>query len=86
MIKNVHEAAYATVEVSAASGGYPVFVGPSLLAFVPVVVGTYAPAQRLAVISDDRVGPIHGQTVGKALRDAGHDVTFLTFPTVISTS
>ena len=80
MIKGVHEAAYATVEVAAASGGYQVFVGPSLLASVPAVVATYAPARRLAVISDDRVGPIHGETVAEALRDAGHDITFLTFP------
>ena len=80
MIKGVHEAAYATIEVAAASGGYKVFVGPALLASVPVVVATYAPARRLAVISDDRVGLIHGETVVKALRDAGHDITFLTFP------
>ncbi|HAY76350.1 MAG TPA: 3-dehydroquinate synthase [Gemmatimonadetes bacterium] len=80
MIKGVHEVAYDTIEVAAASGGYQVFVGPSLLASVPAVVATYAPARRLAVISDDRVGPIHGETVAEALRDAGHDITFLTFP------
>ncbi len=80
MIKGVHEVAYDTIEVAAASGRYQVFVGPSLLASVPAVVATYAPARRLAVISDDRVGPIHGETVAEALRDAGHDITFLTFP------
>ena len=80
MIKGVHEAEYATIEVAGASGGYQVFVGASLLASVPVVVATYAPARRLVVISDDRVGLIHGETVAKALREAGHDITFLTFP------
>tara|TARA_B100000676_G_scaffold259066_1_gene267844 strand:- start:581 stop:1705 length:1125 start_codon:yes stop_codon:yes gene_type:complete len=80
MIKGVHEVEYATIEVAGASGGYQVFVGASLLASVPVVVATYAPARRLVVISDDRVGLIHGETVAKALREAGHDITFLTFP------
>ena len=80
MITEVHEAAHATIEVAAASGRYPVFVGSSLLASVPTVVANYAPAQRLAVIADDRVAPIHGETVAAVLTDVGHDVTFLTFP------
>jgi 3-dehydroquinate synthase len=80
VITEVHEAAHATIEVAAASGRYPVFVGSSLLASVPTVVANYAPAQRLAVIADDRVAPIHGETVAAVLTDVGHDVTFLTFP------
>lgn len=80
MITDVHEAALDTIEVGAAAGAYPVFVGPGLLSRLPVVVSTLAPAERLAVISDDQVGPIHGAAVAETLVDVGHDVTFLTFP------
>ena len=80
MITDVDDVAHATIEISAAAGDYPVFVGPGLLAHLPLVVSTYAPSQRVAVISDDQVGPIHGVTAAEALIDAGHDVTFLTFP------
>ena len=80
MITDVHEAARDTIEVAAAAGGYPVFVGPELLSRLPVVLDAYARAERVAVISDDQVGPIHGASVAETLVDVGHDVTFLTFP------
>jgi 3-dehydroquinate synthase len=80
MITPVHEAARDTVEVGAAEGVYPVFVGPDLLEHLPVVLSTYAPTRRVAVISDDEVGPIHGASVATTLADSGHDVTVLTFP------
>lgn len=80
MIADVHEAAVATVEVESAGGSYPVFVGPGLRDRIPVVLTTHAPADRVVVISDDQVGPIHGAAVAEALVDVGHDVTFLTFP------
>jgi len=80
MITDVHEAARDTIEVGAAAGGYPVFVGTDLLGRLPDVLSSYAPAHRVAVISDDRVGPIHGASVVETLTEAGHDVTFLTFP------
>ena len=80
MITDISEAARHTIEVSSASGAYPVFVGPALLDRLPAVVSTYAPAKRLAVIADDQVGPVHGALVAEALIDAGHDVTCMTFP------
>ena len=80
MITQIYEAARHTIEVASSSGMYPVFVGPALLDRLPVVVSTYAPAKRLAVITDDQVGPIHGALVAQTLVDVGHDVTFLTFP------
>jgi len=80
VINDIHRAAYATIEIRAAAGDYPVFVGPGLLSRLPVVVSTYAPSERLAVISDDQVGPIHGAAAAEALVEVGHDVTFLTFP------
>ena len=80
MITAVHEAARDTIEVGAAAGAYPVFVGPDLLDQLPAVLSAYASAHRVAVISDDEVGPIHGASVARRLVDAGHEVTFLTFP------
>jgi 3-dehydroquinate synthase len=80
VITDLHHAAHATIEVSAAAGDYPVFVGPGLLSRLPVVVSTYAPSRRVAVISDDQVGLIHGAAAAETLVEVGHDVTFLTFP------
>ena len=80
MIGDIYEAARDTIEVGAAAGSYPVFVGTDLVGRLPVVLSTFAPAHRVAVISDDRVGPIHGTSVAETLTEVGHDVTLLTFP------
>jgi len=76
----LREAARETIEVVASAGTYPVFVGPGLLDRIARVLDMHAPAHRVAVISDDQVGPLYGREVAERLREAGHDVTVLTFP------
>lgn len=80
MKAEVHGDALGTIQVDSSAGAYPVIVGAGLLGRLHEVIEAYAPAQRLALITDDRVGPLHGEGVASACRAVGHDVTYLTFP------
>jgi 3-dehydroquinate synthase len=80
MKSEVHGDALGTIEVDSSGGAYPVIVGAGLLGRLHEVIEAYAPAQRLALITDDHVGPLHGEGVAAACRAVGHDVTYLTFP------
>jgi 3-dehydroquinate synthase len=68
------------VRVRTRGGGYPVIVGPDVLADLPRYVSETAPARRYAVISDDNVAALHGHAVMEGLLDAGCDASLYTFP------
>lgn len=68
------------VDVQASGGSYPVFVGSGLLQRLPALTAPHTPSGRVALISDDRVGPLHGEAAAQSCRDAGLDVTYLSFP------
>jgi len=67
------------IEVRARGGPYFVHVGPGVLERVPTAAAESARGGRVAVISDDRVGPIHGERVAELCTAHGLEVTYLTF-------
>jgi 3-dehydroquinate synthase len=68
------------VDVRAAAGSYPVLVGRGLLDRLTEVVVERLGVDRLALVTDDRVGPLHGARVAERFRAGGVDVTYLAFP------
>jgi len=68
------------IEVEASLGSYPVYVGHGVLEGLPELLQRHAPAHRYALISDDRVAPLHADRLSRACQAAGLDVTHLTFP------
>ena len=68
------------VDVASTQGSYPVFVGPGVLEGLPNLLQACTDADRFVVITDDNVGPLHGESVAAACRSDGLDVTYLTFP------
>jgi 3-dehydroquinate synthase len=60
--------------------GYRIVIGNGALATVPEFVTQCAPAHRYAVISDSRVGALHGARVRDALLTAGLAADLFTFP------
>jgi 3-dehydroquinate synthase len=57
-----------------------VLVGRGLLERLGDLLAEHLSVERLALVSDDRVGSLHGERVAERLRADGHDVTYLTFP------
>lgn len=55
---------------------YPVYIGSGLLELAASVI----PQQRLAVISDGNVAPLHAAALLEALRAAGRDAALFTVP------
>ncbi len=80
MIYEVEGTVARGVEVRAAGGSYPVLVGKGLLRRLPRILGDHAPADRVALVTDDQVGPLHGEDAARLLRAAGIEVVYLTFP------
>jgi 3-dehydroquinate synthase len=68
------------VEVATSEGSYDVVVRTGGLADLPRLLGERVSCQRLAVISDDNVAPLHGRSVMDACVDAGLDTSLFTFP------
>jgi 3-dehydroquinate synthase len=68
------------VRVRTRDGEYPVVVGWDALAELARMLAEHAPAQRFAVISDDRVAALHGHPLMEAIRGAGLDASLYTFP------
>lgn len=68
------------IEVASAGGGYPVLVGPGLLAALPELLVRHAPGSHHAVISDGTVAAIYGSEVVEALSRAGLTASLHTFP------
>ncbi|MEX2472742.1 MAG: 3-dehydroquinate synthase [Gemmatimonadota bacterium] len=69
-----------TVSVGARSGSYDVVVAVGALDGLPELLRSRAPAFRYAVISDSRVAPLHGESVGAALERDGLDARLFVFP------
>jgi len=70
----------ARVDVRTSRGAYTVYVGRGILSGLPGLLGSYVDVHRFALVSDENVGPIHGERLAEACREAGLDVTYLTFP------
>ncbi len=69
------------IRVTAAAGAYPVIVEAGVSRDAGRRIRDVAPeVRRWAVISDDRVAPLHGAPVTESLRDAGCHADLHTFP------
>ena len=69
-----------TVRVGAREGGYGVMIGEGLLTDLPTLLASQVDAHRFAIITDDNVAPLHTEALAEGCREAGLDVTLLTFP------
>ncbi|TVR63330.1 MAG: 3-dehydroquinate synthase [Gemmatimonadales bacterium] len=69
-----------TLVQSAIGGEYPVVVGPSALTQLPDLLRDRAPAHAYALVADDRVMELHGDTVAEAVGRLGRPVHRLSFP------
>ena len=63
-----------------ASGEYDVIIGKGILADCGNLISQVLPKGRCAVISDDKVYSIYGETVEKSLRENGFWTETFTFP------
>lgn len=68
------------VRVRAAAGTYPVLIGAGILSRLPEIVARAVGTDRVALVSDSNVMPLHGIRAVEALRNRGLDVTALSFP------
>lgn len=68
------------VPVRSASGTYQVTLGPGVLSRLPEIVSETVGADRVALVSDSNVMPLHGLPVARGLRERGLEVVTLTFP------
>ncbi len=62
------------------SGGYPVHIGEGLLERLGELAAVAAPANRYAIIADDRVGELYGDVARDALAAEGLHGQLFTFP------
>jgi len=62
-----------------AGAGYPVLVGPGVLADLPELLLRHAPAHRYALIADDRVHALHGERLVSLVADTGVELSIHTF-------
>lgn len=63
-----------------ASGTYSVHIGSGLLQELGQRIRPICKAQKAAIVSDDRVFPLHGKTAAKSLEKAGFQVITFIFP------
>ena len=68
------------LHVRTRTGSYPVLVGRGLLQRLAGIVDEFASVDRVGLVTDDRVGPLHAERVAEQCRRAGLDVTYLTVP------
>jgi len=68
------------ISVESSSGDYPVWIGPGLLNEAAGLLLEHAPAARYAVISDETVEGLHGETLRAGLADKGLDHEVFGFP------
>lgn len=62
-------------------GGYTVYVGRGLLEHLNDLLASSGRfRQRCALVTDSTVGPLHAESAAEKLRDAGVEVTVITFP------
>jgi 3-dehydroquinate synthase len=69
-----------TVPVTLRENPYDILIGRGLLTTAGSLAATKITPCRCAVISDDKVGPLHGEKLLISLRDAGFDTHLLTVP------
>ena len=68
------------IDVPTRYGGYPVLVGRGILAKLGAIVAEHAAADRLVIISDDNVRPLHAERLAEICRSAGFAVASFGFP------
>ncbi len=68
-----------TVTVSA-SKTYSIFIGSRILPSLGEKVKALGKAQKVCIVSEDRVFPLYGQTVTESLENAGFSVSSFVFP------
>ena len=69
-----------TVPVSLAANPYKIAIGNGALTRVGALAGKVLKPCRCVIITDDVVGPLHGETVLHSLKDAGFEPHLLTVP------
>lgn len=57
---------------------YPIHIGSGLLANIGALIESYAPSKRLAIVTDENVYALYGETIEKAL--IGYQVTLIVRP------
>ena len=73
-------AAKAEVTVELGERSYVILIGPGLLGEAGRLIAARAPARRVAVISDETVWRLHGETLETSLAAAGLPATTITVP------
>jgi len=69
-----------TLVQSSLGGEYPVVVGPGALERLPELLRERAAAHAYALVADDRVMELHGDTVARSVESLGRPVHRLSFP------
>jgi 3-dehydroquinate synthase len=69
-----------TVRSGSGSGAYPILVERGVHRRLPHLLRDFAPGHRYAFISDDLVGPMYGEPLAAATREAGFDASLFVFP------
>lgn len=81
MIAKTKKAIAVRVDVPREDLGYDVLCGAGIAARVGSIVRKRAPeAQRIALITDDNVGPLHAESVRASLNEAGFEVHDMSVP------
>ena len=62
-----------TVSVDLGERAYPILIGPGLLASAGTLIKAWAPTRRAAIIADETVWRLHGQTLARALDQSAID-------------
>lgn len=68
-----------TLDVALGDRGYPIRIGHGLLSRSELIL-PYLKRRRVAIVTNDVVGPIYLEPLSAALRDAGVDVTPIVLP------
>ena len=68
-----------TLQVSLGERSYPILIGASLLTDVAGLI-PFLPAQRVALVTNETVYPLYGETLASALRELGVEVLPICLP------
>ncbi len=69
-----------TIEVKTPTGDYDVTVGAGLLGRIGELLIQHGLKGKVAIVTDETVGPLHGETVSQALSDADLETAVVTMP------
>ena len=67
-----------TVSVDLGERAYPILIGPGLLASAGTLIKAWAPTRRAAIIADETVWRLHGQTLARALDQSAIEASLFT--------